>query len=67
MDKEGRSRSITKRKPIWVVMDSVVERNMHKPDTTRHNGNWDDKADQFSDIASLNMVRDIFFPQLLFC
>lgn len=66
MDEEGRSRSITKRKPIWVVTDSVVERNTHKPDTIRHNGNWDDKTDQFSEIASLNMVRDIFFPQL-FC
>ena len=38
MDEEGRSRSISKRKPIWVVTDLAVERNKHEPKSASYNG-----------------------------
>ena len=44
-----------RKEPIWLVMDSTVERNKYKPESSNPKGKlWE--------IDFQNMEHDIFFP-----
>ena len=54
MRKEDQDQS-QRKQPIWLVMDSAVERNKHEPGSSSPKG-------KLCEIDSQNMVHDIFFP-----
>ena len=57
MRKEDQDQS-QRKQPIWLVMDSAVERNKHELESSSPTGKlWE--------IDSQNMVHDIFFPQCM--